>query len=156
MQGPDGDALRHLPSAGGDVGAHTPPHAAHKQAELQANRDGFLHTSGTLGAPFHLPPVLMPGNLPVRAGGEGEEPLAELATLQGRGAITSVQPVQDDCTFEALLPAFASGDNMELQASIQQLHHQLTSSQKELCGHEQRISMIADHMQVDLSCLYCH
>ena len=131
-----------------DVGAHTPPCAAHEQEELQANSNAFLHNSGTLGAQLHLPPVLVPGDLPVSAGGEREEPLAELATLQERGAISSVQLVQDDCAFEALLPAFASSDNIELQASIQQLHHQLTSSQKELCGHERRISMIVDHMQV--------
>ena len=150
VQGPQCHGLKHLPSAGGDVGAggHTPPHAAHKQEELQANRDGFLHTAGTLGAPSHLPPVLMPGDLPVSAGGEREEPLAELAALQGRGAASSVQLVRGGCAFEALLPAFASGDNMELQAVVQQLHHQLTSSQKELCGHELRISMIVDHMQV--------
>ena len=148
MQGPQCHGLSHLRSTGGDVGAHTPPYAAHKQEELQANSNGFLHTSGTFGAQSHLPPVLMPGNLPVSAAGEREDPLAERATLQGRGAISSVQLMQDDRGFEALLPAFASGDNMELQASIQQLHHQLTSSQKELCGHERRISMIVDHMQV--------
>ena len=151
MQGPDGDALRHLPSAGGDVGADTPPYAAHKQEKLQANSNGDLHIAGTLKGQRCTPPVLTPGDLPVSAGGEREEPLAELATLQGRDATSSVQLVQDGCAFEALLPAFASGDNMELQASIQQLHHQLTGSQKELCGHERRISMIVDHMQVSSS-----
>ena len=134
--------------AGGDVGTDTPPYAAHKQEKLQASSNGFLHIPGTLGAQLHLPPVLMPGNSPVSAGGEREDPSAELATLQGRGATSSVQLVQDDCAFEALLPAFASGDNVELQAAIQQLHHQLKSSQKELCGHERRISMIMNHMQV--------
>ena len=128
--------------------AHMPSDVTHKEGELQGSSGGYLRISGTLTAQSHQPHVHLPGKLLVSAPGQGQEHLAELATLQGHGAASSVQLLQDGCTFEALLPAFACSDNRELQATIQQLHNQLTSSQKELCGHERRINIIVGHMQV--------
>ena len=135
--------------------AHTPSDKAHKQGDLQGDSGGYLPISGTLRTQSHQPHILLPGKLLVSVLWKDQEHSAELATLQGHGATSSVQLVQDDCAFEALLPAFACGDNKELQATIQQLHYQLTSSQKERCGHERRISMIVEHMQVIPFCLCC-
>ena len=144
------NGLRHLPLTEGDVMAHTSPYAAHEPGDLQADSGGNLRIPCASSAQNLQPPVPSPGKLLASAEGQGDKHLAKFASLRGHGRTSPVQLTQDICAFEALLPAFACSHNIELQASIQQLHHQLTSSQKELCGHERRISMIVDHMQVAL------
>ena len=52
--------------------------------------------------------------------------------------------------YEALLPAFANEQLRDLQASIQQLHLQLSASHRELFRQEERISMMNDNMNVSL------